>query len=291
MVKLVTGAEYLPPLPEELPDSVFPELEKCGCVVFAAEQRQLVSEAAYLLVDGMYRHASRPNAGEARERLEKLIGVLERTPVRDPDILWEQVRALLYPQGEWRYPTSFGAPSSPIPDSNLGDLAEALRSLLLPLGGSQTHVRTLSAEAREKPRETLLADAKALLCRLQARYTNVPGPEPAGYIDVYILRLAEIYISSGACPSASHSDERGGRDTPFVRLVAAVGAEALARFAPDVLAGSCATSERIRRSLKLGALEERVRVVLVPRKAEKRRARARKYSRRIHPCDRSKTSS
>jgi hypothetical protein len=282
MAKLGTGAEYFPPLPEEFPESVFPAFEKRGGVPLAAEQHQRISEAAYLLVDGINRHSSRPNAGKAKKQLEKLIKVLEKTSARGPDIMWERVRALLYWQGECRCPTLSGEPASPTPEAKSGYLAEALRSLLLPLGGSQTPVRTLSIEEQVRWRTTLLADAKALLCQLEATYT-VRGREPADCIDLYILRLAEVYRSANGRPSASYNYKSGRRDTPFVKLVAAVAAEALERFAQDIFAGRCATSESIRKSLKLKALEERVRVVLAPGKAERRRARARKYFRSISP--------
>jgi hypothetical protein len=284
MAKLGTGAEYIPRLPEEFPESVFPEFEKRGGVPLAAEQRQRISEAACLLVDGIYRHSSRPNARKAKKQLETLIGVLERTPARGSSIVWERVRALLYWQEECRCPTLSGEPASPTPESKSGEVAEALRSLLLPLGGSQTPVRTLSIEAQERWRTTLLADAKALLCRLEAEASyTIRGPEPAAYIDVFILRLADVYRSANGRPSASYNHESERRDTPFVRLVAAVAAGAVERFAPDIFAGRCATSKSILKSVKLKALEERVRVVLAPSKAEKRRTRARKYFRSISP--------
>jgi hypothetical protein len=284
MAKLGTGAEYIPRLPEEFPESVFPEFEKRGGVPLAAEQRQRISEAACLLVDGIIRHSSRPNARKAKKQLEKLIKVLEKTSARGPDIMWERVRALLYRHEEWRCPTLSGEPASPTRESKSGELAEAVRSLLLPLGGSQTPVRTLSIEAQERWRTTLLADSKALLCRLEAeaRYT-LRGPEPADHIDVFILRLADVYRSANGRPSASYNHESQRRDTPFVRLVAAVAAGAVERFAPDIFAGRCATSKSILKSVKLKALEERVRVVLAPSKAEKRRTRARKYFRSISP--------
>jgi hypothetical protein len=235
MVKLGTGPEYFPPLPEEFPASVVSDLKHCG-KPFTHEQWQRISQAAYLLVDSIYRHACRPNAGKVRKRLSRVIKLL--VSARDAKKLREGMHKLL----------------------QTDEVGEVLGSLLMSSVTSQRPIATLSPDALESRRADLLAAAAVLPSRLESDYRK-RGREPTDYRDVYILRLAEIYASAGGRPSAAYSADREGRDTPFVRLVTAVAGAALACFAPDILAGRCAASGRIRDSLKLGAFEERVRLV------------------------------
>jgi hypothetical protein len=256
MVRVLTSAEYLPPLPEELPSGAFSIFEARGGVMFTAEQRRRIEEAAYLLVDGMHRHASQPNAGEVDKRLAQLIRMLKQ-PTSDSRQFFDHLHRLL----------------------GRDEIGDVVGSLLLPIRADASHLRPLSPHALERARAELLTAAAELKSRLPAIYGGRRGPEPALYIDVFIRRLAVIYEDAGGHPSAYHHEERN-RATPFVGLVEAVANEALRCFASTVFEGKTKPDPRrpkdIRDSLTGGALEERVRVVLNPLAAEKRAARSKK---------------
>lgn len=239
MARLATGAEYLPLLPEEFPDGVFSDFEKCCAKAFTAEQRHRISHAAYLLGDSIYRHAARPNVGEVRKRLNAIIELLETA--RDAKELSEQMHVYL----------------------RTDEVGEALGSLLMPPLSSQLPLGCLAPHAFESRRSELSAAATALRSLFEANYANVRGREPTGYRDVFVMQIIEVCREAGLHLSASFNNARGQRDTVLVRLVTMVANQALECFGFNRGAEDDAASQGVRFSLKQGALEERVRKALM----------------------------
>jgi hypothetical protein len=248
LVKLMTSAEYLPPLPEALPDESFQEIGKL--MQLTEERRQLLSLSAYLLVDGIYRNESRPRKPQIGIRLERVIRVLEKRQLADLSALL-QVESQLASDG-------------------IGDV---LGSLLTPQCPSEPHVSSLSsAAALKKWRAMLLVSATNVKARLEAQYGGRRGAEPEDYIDLFIDRLAKIYTEAGGHASAAYSEARQNRQSPFVKLVVAVAKVALQYIAPGK-----AEVRRVLVHFTPCALEERVLMVLNPTARKRRTDRARKY--------------
>jgi hypothetical protein len=263
MVRLLTSAEYLPPLPEELPPEIFERLEAVAGVKFPLELRRVIDEAAYLLVDGMRCHETQPNASEVSKRLTRLISVLEKGSSTASDKLIEQISELLDqdPVGE-----------------------EVLGPLLTPPYPSDRHLCTLSTPALEERRLSWLASARALEGRFRSTYAGRRGANADLCKDLFIQRLAEVAPMAGLRPSFAYSDETKDRQTPFVQLVIAVANAALRTFAPEILSPETeqdpekrADLERLRDSF-VDALESRIRIALHPRARHLRAANSRRHA-------------
>lgn len=250
MARLVTGAGYLPPLPEELPSPAFTRIEEQAQVRLAPRMRERINKAAYLLVDGIERWQARPNVGRVEQRLMRLIKALQKAPV---DRLGPELHRLL----------------------DCDEVGEALGSLLEPLVAPSSHVVILSPDIVRVRRQIWLADAQRLRGHLKQIYSNRRGAERLSFIDRFISRSAEIYTDLGLHPNASYNDVRGDRNTPFVRFVVAVAHQALRCFAPDVLLDDRPRS--LRASFYASALEERVLKVVNPRAAEVATIRVERY--------------
>src|SRR5262245_56366625 len=134
MVRLLTTPEYLPTIPRELPAEAFRRLG--ALITLTPELCARINEAACLLVDGMLRRGSQPNAGDVEKRLKRLIMVLNKPSNQFCD----EIGKLL--------------------DSD--DIGDVLSSLLMPPCAREPPMRTLSPEALERRREALLVAAKEL---------------------------------------------------------------------------------------------------------------------------------
>ena len=151
----MTGAEYLPPLPDALPDEIYADFERVGLVTLGSDLRSRLEGAAYLLFDGMHRHASQPNAGDARRRLEGLIDRLRRP-------------------GSARH--AFLADISDLLDKD--DLGDVLKSLLMPPCRQEPPMITLSRRSLAERRKTLLAAACDLQKRLETHTAGSREEDP-----------------------------------------------------------------------------------------------------------------
>lgn len=211
MAKIFTGAEYLPPLWQELPAQAFTTFETAGGVKFDSAQRKDINEAAYRLTYDIERHMSRPNFSEVDARLKKLIVVLQRLSNTNLEESCSRLHELLECDG-------------------IGEVVDSL--VVCPSGAT---LRALSAAALEERRVALLAIANALRSRLQTTYGGKTGRGADVYIDIFIASLRAIFKKAGGYPSASYSDKRSGRATPFVQLLCKVARAALECFAPFVM--------------------------------------------------------
>jgi hypothetical protein len=259
MVRLLTTGEYLPPLPQELPTQAFCRIG--ASIALTSKLRARVSDAAYQLVDGMHRRAYQPSAGDVEKRLKRLIKLLNKPAALQPSQFCDELSELL--------------------DSD--DIGDALGSLLTPPCPREPPMRTLSPDALERRRTALRVAATELQGRVRSAYGGMRGREPRSYFDVFILRLAEIFEEGGGKATAYYDVEQENRNTPFVLFVAAVAGEAFRCFAPEVFAPDpCEQRERqkVRESLTLGALGERVRVALNTSARLQRAVRADAYNRK-----------
>lgn len=245
MVLMVTSGEYLPPLPQELPAEAFERLDAVYGIESTAEQRAAIGEAAYLLIDGMHCQEAQPNASNVRQRLDRLINLLEEGSSARADDLIEVVGGLL--------------------DHDI--VGEALGSLLTPAYRNDPHLRTLSPPALEERRLTLLAATKALQSNLHSTYAARRGANADLYKDRFIQRMDEIAEKAGLKRSHAYSHERENRQTPFVRWVTHAANEALQAFAPEVLSAEDQTDlirramlQKLRNSFSSSAFEARIRI-------------------------------
>ena len=239
MVKMVTSAEYLPPLPEQVPEEAFPTFERWGGIKLGPEQRGQVDEAVYGLVDGKEEYAARPNAGDLRRRRARLVRLLER---EDDD------------------PSKFAAEIHDILECDT--VGEVLASLLMPPCPWEPHIRTLTGDALENRRRMLL---KAALDLQLKAYEGQDGRERDGYVDRYVQKVVGAYRAA-----KGRRGPRGDCDALELLFIGAVAEVALRTFDPK-------HAERPR-WLAPEALEERVRVVTSATRRAANARRARRYN-------------
>jgi hypothetical protein len=249
MVRLITGAEYLPPLQRDLKARAFSAIERLGRVRLTPQLRAQINEVALQVSEEPTADAARPSASEVLDRLDRLIRVLRRARGAGSAELGAQLHVLLESDA----------------------VGEVLISLLAP--PREPHIRALAGDDLEKRRSAMLATANQLRSHLKQSYAGMVGRHPDRAVDRMIERLYPIYLAAGGAPY--RRNRRKDEPSQFTQFVRAAATMALLTYDPTML-----TAENRPTWLKVGALDERVYIVLSPMAGPQRAARARNHAAR-----------